>query len=67
MVIRRKSSIYKRLYEINGQHLMFGHDNLKFRTINLPKSQKLKNICPKFNLKKFYIKKSIKIPIININ
>ena len=33
MVIRRKSSIYKKLYESNGQTSMFGHDNLLFKTV----------------------------------
>ena len=68
MVIRRKSSIYKKLYEINGQTSMFGYDNLKFKTINLPKAQRFKNLCPKFNLKIINInKRSLEIPFIIIN
>ena len=67
MVIRRKSTIYKKLYELNGQATMFGYDNLKFKTVNLPKTQKFKNICPKFNLKKIDRTKSTKIPFIYIN
>ena len=67
MVIRRKSSIYKKLYELNGQTSMFGHDNLHFKTVNLPKTQKFRNLCPKFNLKKINKYKSIKIPLITIN
>ena len=67
MVIRRKSSIYKKLFELNGQISMFGHDNIHFRTVNLSKTQKFKDLCPKFNLKKFNKNKSIKIPIISIN
>ena len=51
MVIRRKSSIYKKLYEINGQKMLFGHDNIQFKTINLPQKQKYKNLCSKFGLK----------------
>ena len=66
MVIRRKSSIYKKLYELNGQKSMFGYDNLEFKTINLPKSQKFKHLCPNFSLKKFHKTKSIKIPLIII-
>ena len=66
MVIRRKSSVYKKLYELNGQTTMFGHDNLKFKTVNLPKKQKFKNICPKFNLKRIYSVKSISLPFISI-
>ena len=53
MVIRRKSSIYKKIYEANGQQMMFGHDNLNFKTINLPSKQRYKNLCSKFGLKKF--------------
>ena len=67
MVIRRKSSIYKKLYEINGQTSMFGYDNLKFKTINLPKTQRFKNLCPKFNLKKINSNKSLDLPFISIN
>ncbi len=67
MVIRRKSSIYKKLYELNGQSSMFGYDNLKFKTVNLPKSQKFKHLCPTFSLKKFHKIKSINIPLIIIN
>ena len=52
MVIRRKSSIYKKLYEINGQKMIFGHDNIHFKTINLPAKQRYKNLCSKFGLKK---------------
>ena len=67
MVIRRKSSIFKKLYEINGQKMMFGRDNLNFKTINLPSKQRYKNLCSKFGLKK--IKSSVKksFLIININ
>ena len=67
MVIRRKSSIYKKFYEINGQKTMFGYDNLKFKTINLPKTQRFKNLCPKFNLKQINSNKSLDLPIISIN
>ena len=67
MVIRRKSSIYKKIYELNGQTSMFGYDNLQFKTINLPKKQKFKDLCSKFNLKKIHKTKSIKINLININ
>ena len=67
MVIRRKSSIYKKLYEINGQTSMFGYDNLKFKTINLPKTQRFKNLCAKFNLKQISSNKSLDLPFISIN
>ena len=67
MVIRRKTSIYKKLYEINGQKTMFGYDNIHFKAINLPKKQKYKNLCNIFGLKKFNINKVFKLPFIKIN
>ena len=51
MPIRRKSSIYKKYYESLGQGLLFGHDNLNFKTVNLPKKQRLTNLCKKFSIK----------------
>ena len=67
MVIRRKSSIYKKIYELNGQKMMFGHDNIHFKTINLPTKQRYKNLCNKFGLKKIQssIKNNFQIIIIN--
>ena len=50
MPIRRKSSIYKKYYESIGQGLLFGHDNLNFKTVNLPKRQRLTNLCKKFRI-----------------
>ena len=67
MVIRRKSSIYKKLYEINGQKTMFGYDNINFKTVNLPKRQKYKNLCNKFGLKKFNKIRKISLNILIIN
>ena len=51
MPIRRKSSIEKKYYETIGQGLLFGHDNLRFKTVNLPKKQSLTNLCKKFSIK----------------
>ena len=51
MPIRRKSSIYKKYYESIGQGLLFGHDNLNFKTVNLPKKQRLTNLSKKFSIK----------------
>ena len=51
MPIRRKSSINKKYYESIGQGRLFGHDNLLFKTVNLPKKQRLINICKKFSVK----------------
>ena len=67
MVIRRKSSIYKKLYEINGQKMMFGHDNIHFKTINLPSKQKYINLCAKFGLKKIKSSRKRNFQIIDIN
>ena len=52
MPIRRKSSIEKKYFETIGQGLLFGHDNLRFKTVNLPQRQRLINLCKKFSLKK---------------
>ena len=67
MIVRRKLSILKKTYETNGQIKMFGYDNIHFKTVNLPKAQKFKNLCKKFNLKKLCNIKSIKLNLININ
>ena len=51
MPIKRKSSIDKKYYDSIGQGLLFGHDNLHFKTVNLPKKQRLINLCKKFSVK----------------
>ena len=51
MPIRRKSSIEKKYYETIGQGLLFGRDNLHFRTVNLPQRQRLRSLCKKFSIK----------------
>jgi len=51
MPIRNKSSINKKYYESIGQGMLFGHDNLNFKTVNLPKKKFLTNLCKKFNVK----------------
>ena len=51
MPIKRKSSIDKKYYESIGQGLLFGHDNLHFKTVSLPKKQRLINLCKKFSVK----------------
>jgi len=51
MPIKRKSSIDKKYYESIGQGLLFGHDNLHFKTVNLPKKQRPINLCKKFSVK----------------
>ena len=51
MPIRRKSSLNKKYYEKIGQGVLFGHDNLLFKTVNLPKKQRLTNLCKKFSVK----------------
>ncbi len=67
MVIRRKSSINKRLYELYGQETMFGYDNIHFKTVNLPKKQKFINLCSNFGLKKINNNVSINLSIIKLN
>ena len=51
MPIRRKSSIEKKYYETVGQGLLFGHDNLRFKTVNLPQRQRFISLCKKFSIK----------------
>ena len=50
------------LIEINGQQSFFGYDNVFFRTINLPKKQRLTNLCKKFNLKQVVKNKNFYLP-----
>ena len=59
MIIRRKSSIDKKNYEISGQLSLFGRDNLDFKTVNLTKGQKFVNLCRVFKLKKIILQKKI--------
>ena len=59
MVIRRKSSIDKKNYEISRQLSLFGRDNLDFKTVNLSKAQKYVNLCRIFKLKKIFIQKKV--------
>jgi hypothetical protein len=51
MPIRRKSSMEKKYYESIGQGILFGHDNLHFKTVNLPQKQRLTNLCKAFSIK----------------
>ena len=51
MPIRRKSSLEKKYYETIGQGLLFGHDNLRFKTVNLPQRQRFISLCKKFSIK----------------
>jgi hypothetical protein len=66
MPIRRKSSIDKKYYESIGQGKLFGYDNLHFKTVNLPKKQRFKNLCKKFNIKLIIQTNPIFLKIINI-
>jgi len=67
MVIKRKSTILKKLYEINGQKSMFGYDNIHFKTVNLPNKQRYRNLCNKFGLKKINKIKSIYLCTLIVN
>lgn len=66
MPIRRKSSIDKLYYEKIGQKALFGHDNIHFKTVNYPKKQRFKNLCPQFNLKLIVQTKPILLKLIVI-
>ena len=67
MPIRRKSSIEKKYYETIGQGLLFGHDNLRFKTVNLPKRQRLKNLCKQFNIKQIDQSNKVFFSVIRIS
>ncbi len=67
MPIRRKSSIHKNYFERMGQGSLFGHDNVHFKTVNLPQKQKLINLCKKFSVKLIVNKNQIFLNLIKIN
>ena len=67
MVVRRKSLINIKNYELNGQLSFFGRDNLPFKSINLPKSQKYKNLCNKFKLKKIVCRTPLALQILDFH
>ena len=67
MPIRRKSSIQKKFYESIGQGSLFGHDNIHFKTVNLPQKQKLINICKKFSVKLIVNRNKFFLNYIEIN
>ena len=67
MPIRRKSSIQKKIFESMGQGSLFGHDNIQFKTVNLPQKQKFINLCKKFNVKLAVNKNKIFLNFIKIN
>tara|TARA_Y200000002_G_scaffold343278_1_gene315669 strand:- start:582 stop:785 length:204 start_codon:yes stop_codon:yes gene_type:complete len=67
MPIRKKSSIEKKYYETIGQGLLFGHDNLRFKTVNLPKKQRFKNLCKKFSIKQIDQSNSVFFRLIRLS
>ena len=67
MPIKRKSSIKKKFFEKLGQGLLFGHDNLCFKTVNLPKKQRLINLSKKFKVKLIVQTKSILLDVIHLS
>ena len=66
MVIRHKSSIDKKNYELSGQLTLFGRDNLDFKTVNLAKGQKFVNLCKVFKLKKITFQKKMLLSFFEI-
>ena len=65
-MIKTKNSINIIHVESNGQQSFFGHDNIFFITINMPKKQHFKNICCNFKLKKTYKKRKLFLPFFSI-
>ena len=66
MIIRRQSSLDIINCEKLGQLSLFGRDNISFKTVNLPKTQRYDNLCNKFRLKKIIKINFLQIPIIAI-
>ena len=66
MPVRRKSSIEKKYYETIGQGLLFGHDNLHFKTVNLPQRQRFINLCKKFNIKQIHKSNRVFFKVISL-
>ena len=66
MVIRRKSSIDKKNYELSGQLTLFGRDNLDFKTVNLTGGQKFVNLCKVFKLKKITLQNKMLLSFFEI-
>ena len=67
MPIRRKSSIEKKYFETIGQGLLFGHDNLHFKTVNLPQRQRFISLCKKFSIKQIIKINPIALKLINLS
>ena len=67
MPIRRKSSIEKKYYETIGQGLLFGHDNLHFKTVNLPQRQRFINLCQKFSIKQIDQSSRVFLKVISLS
>ena len=67
MPIRRKSSIEKKYYETIGRGLLFGHDNLRFKTVNLPQRQRLRSLCKKFSIKQIDQSNSVFFRLIRLS
>ena len=67
MPIRRKSSIQKKFFERMGQGSFFGHDNIHFKTVNLPKRQRLLNLCKRFSVKLIVKKNSVSYKLVNLS
>ena len=67
MPVRRKSSMEKKYYETIGQGLLFGHDNLRFKTVNLPQRQRLRSLCKKFSIKQIDQSNSVFFRLIRLS
>ena len=67
MPIRRKSSIDKLYYESVGQGMLFGRDNIYFKTVNLSKKQRFRDLCKNFRLKQIVTNKHILLDLIILN
>ena len=51
---------------MNGRQLMFGYDNLEFKTINHAIAHRFVDLCSEFKLKKFHKKLILNLVVKNL-
>tara|TARA_B110000495_G_C22841236_1_gene490625 strand:+ start:636 stop:842 length:207 start_codon:yes stop_codon:yes gene_type:complete len=66
MILKRKSFLDKKNYELSGQQFFFDRYNLAFKAINLPKPQHYDSLFKKFRIKKIKTKIFFPLPKIMI-
>ena len=64
MILKRKSSLDKKNYELSGQQFFFGRNSQAFKTVYLKKTKHYDNFVEKFRIKKIKTKIFLPPPII---